>query len=383
MTAAASAKLLGAIGLPAAARETVPVTMAALAREFAALRSPILEVTQAVLESGRFILGPEVAAFEREIGAYLGGVHAVGCANGTDALVLALRALDVGAGDEVIVPAFTFAATAEAVVLAGATPVFADIERDTFVIDPRSVAPLIGERTRAIIPVHLFGQCAPMDDIGELAARHGLVVVEDAAQAMGARWRGRPAGALGHVAAFSFHPTKNLGAAGDGGLVTTADPGLAARLRRLRVHGASSSHVHEVVGQNSRLDEIHAAILRVKLRHLDAWNARRRSIAARYRGAIRGELVPPREVEGAHHVHHHFTVRTARRSELQARLAAAHIDFAVYYPRPLHEQPAYARWSRGALPEAERACGEALSLPVHPWLTDDEVGRVVAVLADF
>ena len=380
MTIAASAER-GDLGAASAIGRAEPVAMAGLDREFEALRSPMVSAVLGVLESGRFILGPEVESFEAEIGAYLGGVHAVGCASGTDALVLALRALGVGAGDEVIVPAFTFAATAEAVVLAGATPVFADIERDTFTIDPRSVAAAIGARTRAILPVHLFGQCARMDELDALAARHGLFVVEDAAQAMGARWRGRPAGALGHAAAFSFHPTKNLGAPGDGGLVTTHDADLAKRLRSLRAHGAVEGQIYESVGDNSRLDAIHAAVLRVKLRHLDAWNARRRAIAAHYRAAARGDVVAPREINGAHHVYHHFTVRTSRRAALQGRLRAAGVGCAVYYARPLHQQPAYAPWKRDALPEAERASAEALSLPVHPWLTDDEVERVAAVLA--
>src|SRR5579862_2114569 len=248
------------------------VPFAALDREHAALRASILGAANAVLESGRFILGPEVAAFEREMGAFLGGVDAVGCASGTDALVLALRALEIGAGDEVIVPAFTFAATAEAVVLAGATPVFADIEPETFTLDAPSAATLVGPRTRALIPVHLFGHCAQMEPLLALAERRGLLVVEDAAQALGAHWRGRPAGTLGHAAAFSFFPTKNLGAPGDGGLVTTTQAGVAERLRELRVHGRRGRDRHESIGLNSRLDEIHAAVLRVKLPHLDAWN---------------------------------------------------------------------------------------------------------------
>ncbi len=337
----------------------------------------------AVLDSGRFILGPEGRAFEREIGAFLDGVHAVGCANGTDALVLALRALEIGAGDEVIVPAFTFAATAEAVVLAGATPVFADIEPDTFLIDPASVAALVGPRTRAIVPVHLFGQCARMEPLRELADRSSLYLIEDAAQAIGARWQGLAAGTLGHAAAFSFFPTKNLGAPGDGGLVTTTDrSGIAARLRNLRAHGRTDRDVHEMIGLNSRLDEIHAAILRVKLPHLDAWNERRRQTAARYRAAIRSPaLTAPHEIEGGHHVYNQFTVRTARRDELRGHLDALGIGSAIYYPTPVHAQPAYGSWARGALPEAERAATEVLSVPVHPWLTDEEIERVADALA--
>jgi dTDP-4-amino-4,6-dideoxygalactose transaminase len=361
------------------------VAVAGVDREIAALRETIVPAAVAALQGGRYILGPEVTAFESEAGAYLGGAHAVGCANGTDALVLALRALEIGPGDEVIVPAFTFAATAEAVVLAGGTPVFADIEPDTFALDPRSAASLVGPRTRAMIPVHLFGQCARMEPLWDLAERASLRIVEDAAQAIGARWRGKPAGALGHVAGFSFYPTKNLGTAGDGGMVTTTDARLADRLRLLRAHGSHTAYVHDAIGLNSRLDEIQAAILRVKLPHLDGWNDRRRATAARYRQSIGGGrgggLVAPVEIDGAHHVYHHFTVRSARRADLVAQLDGAGIGSAVYYPRPLHQQPAYTQWARGRLPEAERAAAEVLSLPVHPWLTEDEIGRVAAALA--
>jgi dTDP-4-amino-4,6-dideoxygalactose transaminase len=361
---------------------TIPI--AAVDREYAALRASVVPAATAALESTRFILGPEVSAFEAEVGKYLGGVHAVGCANGTDALVLALRALEIGPGDEVIVPAFTFAATAEAVVLAGATPVFADIEPDTFAIDPRSAAALVGPKTRAILPVHLFGQCARMEPLVELAERQSLRIVEDAAQAIGARWRGKPAGALGHVAGFSFYPTKNLGAPGDAGMVTTTDARVAERLRVLRAHGSRQAYVHESIGYNSRLDEIHAAVLRVKLPLLDGWNDKRRATAARYRAAIAkgaGRVVAPVEIDGAHHVYHHFTVRASQRAELQARLAGEGIGSAVYYPQAMHEQPAYARWARGRLPEAERAAAEVLSIPVHPWLTDEEIEKVATALA--
>jgi dTDP-4-amino-4,6-dideoxygalactose transaminase len=360
------------------------ISIAAVEREHAALRDPVLAAVSSVLEGGRFILGPEVEAFEAAVGAYLGGVYAVGCGSGTDALVLALRALEIGPGDEVIVPAFTFAATAEAVVLAGATPVFADIEPDTFTIDARSVAVLVGPRTRAVVPVHLFGQCARMEPLYALAERHALRVVEDAAQAIGARLRGKAAGALGHAAAFSFFPTKNLGAPGDGGMVTTADARVAERLRRLRAHGSREPHLHESIGINSRLDEIHAAVLRIKLPLLAGWNDKRRATAARYRDALaRSTVIAPVDAAGAHHVYHHFTVRTARRADLASRLAAEGIGSAVYYPRPLHEQPAYARWARGRLPEAERAAAEVLSIPVHPWLRDDEIEKVASALAAF
>jgi dTDP-4-amino-4,6-dideoxygalactose transaminase len=355
--------------------------MAAVDREYAALRDVVLPAVAAVFDSGRFILGPEVAALETQLADHVGGAHVVGCGSGTDALVLALRALDIGPGDEVIVPAFTFAATAEAVALVGATPVFADIEPDTYAIDPRSVAALVGPRTRAILPVHLFGLCARMEPLRAIAEPAGLRIVEDAAQAIGALWRGTPAGALGHIAAFSFYPTKNLGAPGDAGMVTTTDARLAERLRILRAHGSSGGYAHQAIGLNSRLDAVQAAVLRVKLPHLGAWNDKRRATAARYRAAIRSDITAPIEIDGAYHIYHHYTVRTPRRAELVARLEAAGIGSAVYYPRALHEQPAYARWARGKLPEAERAAREALSVPVHPWLTGDEIERVAAALA--
>ncbi|HTA17933.1 MAG TPA: DegT/DnrJ/EryC1/StrS family aminotransferase [Polyangia bacterium] len=356
--------------------------MAGLDRESAALRAPMSSAALRVLDGGQFILGAEVMAFEREIGATVDGAYAVGCASGTDALVLALRAFEIGAGDEVIVPSFTFVATAEAVVLAGATPVFADIDPETFLIDPVSVAGLIGPRTRAIVPVHLFGQCARMEPLHELADRASLYVIEDAAQAIGARWQGRAAGALGHAAAFSFFPTKNLGAPGDGGLVTTTDPAVATRLRKLRSHGRTDRDTYETIGLNSPLDEIHAAILRVKLPHLDAWNERRRLAASRYRAAIGSPaLAAPRESEDTRHVYNQFTVRAARRDELRSHLDALGIGSAIYYPTPIHAQPAYASWARDALPVTDRAATEVLSVPVHPWLTDEEIERVADALA--
>ena len=365
-----------------AVSERARVPMAALDREQAELGGALRAAVNRVLEGGRFILGPEVAAFEAEVGAALDGAHAVGCGNGTDALVLALRALEIGPGDEVIVPGFTFAATAEAVALVGATPVFADIEADTFAIDARSAAALVGPRTRAIIPVHLFGHCVPMEPIRELAERSALRVVEDAAQAIGARCRGRAAGTLGHVAAFSFFPTKNLGAPGDGGLVTTSDAHLAERVRaaaRARQPRRARAR-HDRLQQPTRRDPGR----RVARQAAVAGELERQ--AARDGGAVprgpRGRrVVAPVDRARAHHIYHQFTVRTPRRDELVARLAAAGVESAVYYPRPLPEQPAYRRWARGPLPEASRASREVLSLPVHPWLRQDEVERVAGVLA--
>ena len=355
------------------------VPLAGVAREHAALQNQLATAVGKVFRQSQFILGPEVTAFENDFAAYLGGAHVIGCGSGTDALQLAFRALDIGVGDEVIVPAFTFAATAEAVVLTGATPVFADIEADTFAIDPRSAASLIGRRTRAIVVAHLFGQCGRMGPLLDLAARSSLHLVEDAAQAAGARWGDRAAGTLGGVAAFSFYPTKNLGGAGDGGAVTTPDAALAERLRMLRTHGLRGD-CHEAIGLNSRLDEIQAAVLRVKLPHLDGWNDRRRANADRYRKAITAGLAAPIELAGGHHVYHQFVVRTRQRDALIARLDAAGIGCAIYYPRALHEHPAYRRWAHGRLPEAEAAATEVVSIPVHQWLGDEEVDRIAAAL---
>jgi dTDP-4-amino-4,6-dideoxygalactose transaminase len=353
-------------------------------REYAELRGAIDRAALGVLAGGRYILGPEVTALERELEKYIGCAHAIGCANGTDALILALRALDIGVGDEVVVPSFTFAATAEAVALVGATPVFADIDLATFHLDVASAAALITPRTKAILPVHLFGECVPAEPLGALAKKNGLAVVEDAAQAIGADTRGVRAGALGTIAAFSFYPTKNLGAPGDGGLVTTNDPKLAERVRLIRAHGAKRTYEHELVGLNSRLDEIHAAILRVKLPHLDAWNATRRRHAAILRDAMKGtRATAPTALAGGTHIYHHFTIRVPDRDRAIEHLNARDVGWAIYYPRALHEQPAFAQWGRGpgSLPNAERAAREVLSVPVGPWLTQPEVERVAEALA--
>ena len=353
-------------------------------REYTELRGAIDRAVLSVLAGGRYILGPEVTQLERELEKYIGCEHAIGCANGTDALILALRALDIGPGDEVIVPSFTFAATAEAVALVGATPVFADIDLSTFHLDVASAASLVTPRTKAVLPVHLFGACVPSAPLSAFAKKHALAIVEDAAQAIGADWAGTRAGALGTIAAFSFYPTKNLGAPGDGGLVTTSDPKLAERVRLIRAHGASRAYEHERLGMNSRLDEIHAAVLRVKLPHLDAWNGTRRRHAAVLRDALKGaRATAPVELSGGTHIYHHFTIRVPDRERAIQQLDARGVGYAIYYPRALHEQPAFSAFGRGAgsLPNAERAAREVLSVPVGPWLTGSEVERVAEALA--
>lgn len=352
-----------------------------------------------VLRSGWYVLGPQVDAFEAEFAAWLGlpSGSAAGVASGTDALVLALRACDVGEGAEVIVPSHTAVATAAAVELAGARPIFADIRPDTFTLDPDSVAAAFSPRTRAVIPVHLYGQPAPdIDALGALAHEHGARLIEDCAQAHGARLLNpqgmdRPVGTIGDIACFSFYPTKNLGAAGDGGMVVSRDPALAERVRLLRQYGWSTRYVSDVPGLNSRLDELQAAMLRVKLRHLDAWTRRRRQLASRYDELLANTCVtPPIQAPGATHVYHLYVVRTLQRSALQAHLTAHGIATAIHYPVPIHLQPAYRHVTPACtagqaspLLETERAAAEVLSLPLHPQLPDESLERVAAAIAQF
>jgi len=341
--------------------------------QYAPLIPELRERFDAVLESGRFIFGPEVEAFEREAAAFLGVPHAIGVANGTDALVLAFEALGIGQGDEVICPAFTFYATAETIARVGATPVFADIDPETLNLDPEDVAARVTPRTKAIVAVHLFGRPALLAELAAL----GVPVVEDAAQAFGAEG----IAGTGICSTFSFFPTKNLFALGDGGLVTAHDDGIAEQVRLLRFHGSRDKTTFELVGTNSRLDAIQAAALRVFLPHLTGWNAARREAAVRYAELGLGELVelPPDEPG---HVYHMYVVRTPRRAELQEALAVAGIASAAYYVTPMHLQPAlaYLGWKRGSLPETERAAAENLALPMWGGLGGDEQERVVETM---
>jgi dTDP-4-amino-4,6-dideoxygalactose transaminase len=322
-----------------------------------------------VLRSGRYILGPEVEAFEEEVAQYLGVKHAIGVNSGTDALVIALRALGVGPGDEVITTPFTFFATAEAISLVGATPVFVDIDPRTFNINPDLIPSAITPRTKAILPVHLYGLPAEMDPILEIARSHGLKVLEDCAQAFGATYKGRRVGTLGDAGAFSFFPTKNLGGFGDGGLIVTNSDEVAERARMLRAHGSRRKYYNEAIGYNSRLDTLQAALLRVKLPRVDAWNEARRQVASRYNELLAGllGLVLPEVSEG--HVFHQYTVRVlgGKRDEVQRALEAQGIGTMVYYPVPLHRLPVYTHMGL-SLPEAERAAQEVLSLPMGPAL---------------
>ncbi len=341
------------------------------------------EAFRRVMRSGQYILGPEVEAFEREAAAYLGAKHAIGVNSGTDALVIALRALGVGPGDEVITTSFTFFATAEAVSLVGATPVFVDIDPRTFNINPDLIPPAITPRTKAILPVHLYGLPAEMDPILEIAQAHGLKVLEDCAQAFGATYGGRKVGTLGDAGAFSFFPTKNLGGYGDGGLIATNDDEVAERARMLRAHGSRRKYFNEVVGYNSRLDALQAAFLRVKLKHVDAFNVRRREVAARYHELLQGVpgLALPPLVEG--HVFHQYTVRIPEgRDRVAEALAEEGVGTTVYYPAPLHKLPVYAHMG-ATLPQAERAAEEALSLPIGPYLDSSSQERISETLKAF
>ena len=337
-----------------------------------------------VLESGRFILGPEVQAFEREFGDYCGTRHAVGVNSGTSALHLALLAAGVGPGDEVIAPAFTFVATVAAIEYTGARAILVDVDPLTLTMDPARLEAAITPKTRALIPVHLYGQPADMDPILSIARAHGLVLVEDAAQAHGAEYRGRRVGSIGDMACFSFYPGKNLGAAGDGGALTTSNDEYAQAVRVLRDWGAPEKYLHVVKGFNFRLDEIQAAILRVKLRRLEAWTELRRRHARTYSTLLAGAAVArPVAARDVRHVYHIYAVRTHARDRVRSELHAAGVQAAIHYPIPVHLQPAYANlgYTRGDFPVAERAADEVLSLPMYPELTSRQIERVAGAVA--
>lgn len=338
-----------------------------------------------VIATNRFVGGEEVETFEEQWADYCGTEHAVGVGNGTDALVLALRALELGPGDEIIVPANTFVATVEAVVLVGATPRFVDVDLSTGLMGVAEVEDAVSDRTRAIIAVHLYGQLTDMDALGRCATRHGLVLIEDAAQAHGATWRGTRAGAFGAVGCFSFYPGKNLGAFGDAGAVVTSDQTIAERIRSMRDHGRPGSSAerhydHVRIGTNSRLDTVQAVTLSAKLPHLDEWNADRRRIAALYVANLPAGAVPMRELERSGGVYHLMVVRVPQRDRVRAELAALGIGTGVHYPTPCHQLEPYQNWSPGSLPHSETLAGQILSLPMYPRLPDADVLRVCRAL---
>jgi dTDP-4-amino-4,6-dideoxygalactose transaminase len=354
-----------------------------LKRQYAAIRDEVHQAIQDVLDQCAFASGPAVAAFEAEFARYCGVRHCVGVNSGTSALHLALIACGVGPGDEVITVPMTFVATAWAISYVGARPVFVDIEPETYTMDVEQVERAVTSRTRAILPVHLYGQMAHLDPLLELCERHGLALVEDAAQAHGATYYGRRAGAVGRVGCFSFYPGKNLGAYGEGGAITTNDDAMAARVRALRDHGQSGKYRHEELGFNYRMDGIQGAVLGVKLRRLDRWNAARRQVAARYRVMLGDTpLVLPREAEGRGHVWHLYVVRHAERDRLQQALAAAGIATGLHYPIPVHLQPAYAHLGHGVgeFPVAEQVAQQCLSLPIYPELGAEEQAHIVQVV---
>src|SRR5579864_1207022 len=361
-----------------------------LKAQFSPIREEIMSAVTRVLESQHFILGLEVSAFEQEAASYLGCKYAVGCASGSDALTLALMALGIGQGDEVITVPFTFVATAGSIARLGATPVFVDIDGDTYNIDPAALEAAITPKTKAIMPVHLFGLAADMNPILEIARCHGLPVVEDAAQAIGAEYKGTKVGNFGVMSCFSFFPSKNLGGAGDGGLVTTDDPQRAQRLKLLRSHGSRSKYEYEILGVNSRLDAIQAAILRVKLLYLDDWAEARRRNAERYRelvsqfGLDRRISTPPEPV-GYKHVYNQFTIRTKQRDDLREFLRSNGIPTEIYYPFPLHLQPAFAglSYKPGSMPNSEAASVEVLSLPIFPELSSEQQESVMSSISEF
>jgi dTDP-4-amino-4,6-dideoxygalactose transaminase len=343
----------------------------------------LLRAIQEVLRSGQFILGPNVNAFEDEVAGYLGVKHAIGVNSGTDALVIGLRALGIGPGDEVITTSFTFFATPESISNVGATPVFVDIDPVTFNIDPALIEAAITPRTKAILPVHLYGQACDMDRIEEIAKRYELKVLEDVAQAMGGAYKAKKLGAFGDVAALSFFPSKNLGGFGDGGMIVTDDDEAASSSRMLRAHGSKTKYANEILGYNSRLDELQAAVLRVRLRHLDALNDRRRLVAAQYTHALSSVVgvQPPTEAAGTTHVFHQYTIRTDKkeRDTVRDRLARHGVDTMIYYPVPCHLLPLYASSYR-RLPAAEEAAEVVLSLPMGPSLPLGSVQRVASAL---
>lgn len=357
-----------------------------LQREYDELQHELDAAVQRVLRSGWFILGQELEQFERAFAAYLDVRHVIGCASGTEAIALALMAADIGPGDDVLTVAHTAVPTVSAISMAGARPVFVDVRPDTCLMDVAAVEAALTPATAAILPVHLYGQCADMDPLLAVAARRGIPVIEDCAQAQGATYRGRKAGTLGLLAAFSFYPSKNLGCYGDGGAVATDDPALADKLTMLRNYGQRRRYYHEIIGINSRLDELQAAILSAKLPHLGAWNRRRQQIAALYNSGLAGLPVTlPVEVPGNEHIYHLYAMQAPDRDRLQAFLAGRAIQALIHYPIPVHLQPAYAHlgYAAGSLPVTERVANVILSLPMYPQLSDAEACGVVNAIREF
>jgi dTDP-4-amino-4,6-dideoxygalactose transaminase len=351
-------------------------------REFEEISEDVRNAIDRVLKSGWFILGEETEEFEKEFSTYIGAKHGVAVNSGSDALYLALKALGVSKTDEVITVSHTFISTVDAIARNHAQPVFVDIDPETYCIDTSQIECRITSRTKVILPVHLYGHPAEMDAIMPIAVRHGLVVVEDASQAHGAEYKGKKVGSIGNLGCFSFYPSKNLGAYGDAGMIVISNKELAEKLRMLRNYGQSQKYHYDFVGLNSRLDEIQAAILRVKLKHLDKWNERRRGIARLYNDLLADSgIARPVEKDYAKHVYHQYVIRSRERNILQQHLKENEIQTLIHYPVPVHKQKAYVNsYSNRCLPVTERICGEILSLPMHPWLTRDEISTIVKVI---
>ena len=372
--------------------ERIAVPLLDLKAQYGPLREEIRAAMDEVIEAQYFILGPQVEALEKEVAAYSQCAYGIGVSSGTDAILAAFMALNLGAGDEVITTPYTFFATAGCVARLGAKTVFVDIEPDTFNINPAAIEAAITPQTRAIMPVHLFGQMADMDAIMDIAARHKLYVIEDAAQAIGSEYKGRRAGSIGHLGCFSFFPSKNLGCFGDGGMVTGNDAELSDRVKLMRGHGARPKYYHKEVGGNFRLDALQAAILRVKLPHLDDWSAGRQRNAADYRrlftesGLVAsGKITLPAEAPDVRHIYNQFVLRCERRDDLLKYMKANNIGTEVYYPAPLHLQDCFADlgYQQGAFPYSERAALETLAIPIYPELTSGQRESVVGVIGDF
>jgi len=358
------------------------VPMVDLKKQFNDIKDELFEMINEILESSQYILGPKVLELEKRIAEYHGATEAVGVASGTDALHLSIEALGIGEGDEVITTPFTFFATAEAILYTGATPVFVDIERETMNIDPRKIESAITERTKAVLPVHIFGHPAQMDKIVAIAKKHNLKVIEDCAQSFGAAIQGRRTGSFGDAGCFSFYPSKNLGAFGDGGMVLLNDPAVAADLRKLRNHGSKGSYRHESVGFNSRLDEIQAGVLLVKMKRIEEYNSKRRQKAALYGKLLSNRVERPAERAGCTHVYHQYTVRSKKRDAIQKRLRDNNVSSVIYYPIPLHLQEAvnFLGYTKGDFPVAEETSEKVLSLPMYPELEDTSIARIADII---
>lgn len=358
------------------------VPMVDLKRQYQGIKKEIFQVITEIFSNGQYILGPRVSEFEKKIADYYGVSEAVGVASGTDAIHLSINALGIGEGDEVITTPFTFFATVEAILYTGARPVFVDVEQDTFNMDAGQIEAKITDKTRAILPVHIFGQMADMEEISKIAKRHGLKVIEDCAQSFGANLNGKKAGSFGNTGCFSFYPSKNLGGYGDGGIIILNDTKIADKVRKLRNHGSKSSYIHENVGFNSRLDEIQAGILLVKLKYIDEYNIARRQKAALYTELLSDKVKCPVEKKGAYHVFHQYTIRSNKRHEIQKRLRDKRVSSVVYYPVPLHLQEAlrFLGYREGDFPVTEKSAKEVLSLPIYPELEESVIEKIAEII---